>query len=118
MAGKPGRSGGTRVGAGRKPGTRNKRTRVIVEAVEKEELVDCVLLLARWANDVTKDDHFRASCAAKAAEFLRPKPARLPDRLPLPHEVSDEMLQDFERRLAEDQLRNPQRYGLPLSKPR
>jgi hypothetical protein len=82
--------GGRREGAGRPRGARNKRTRDTVER----------------------------ACAGKAAEFLHPKPSRLPERLPLPHEIPTWMLEDFDRRLKEDQEKNPWRYGLPVPKPK
>ena len=120
MAGVKGRSGGRRQGAGRKPGVKNRRTRELIERVDREteeaELTDVVVLLTRWANDPTKDDHFRAACAGKAAEFTHPKPSRLPERLPLPHEIPGWMLDDFEKRLKEDQAQHPERYGLSRPK--
>jgi hypothetical protein len=107
--------GGRREGAGRPRGAKNKRTREAVErvaaATAERELEDVVVLLTRWANDPTKDDHFRAGCAAKAAEFTHSKPSRLPERLPLPHEIPQWMLDDFDKRLKEDQAQNPERYG-------
>jgi hypothetical protein len=114
--------GGRRERAGRPPGSRNKRTRETVErvatAAAADELEDVVVLLTKWANDPAKDDHFRAACAGKAAEFTHSKPSRLPERLPLPHEIPEWMLEDFEKRLKEDQARNPARYGLPRPKPK
>ena len=63
-------SGGRREGAGRPRGSKNKRTRETIErvaaAAADRELEDVVVLLTRWANDSTKDDHFRAACAGKA----------------------------------------------------
>jgi hypothetical protein len=115
-------SGGRREGAGRPRGSKNKRTRETIErvaaAAADRELEDVVVLLTRWANDSTKDDHFRAACAGKAAEFTHSKPARLPERLPLPHEIPLWMLDDFEKRLKEDQALHPERYGLPWPKPK
>jgi hypothetical protein len=122
MAGMKGRGGGPRPGSGRKPGSKNRRTRELIERVEREteegELTDVVVLLTRWANDPTKDDNFRAACAGKAAEFTHSKPSRLPERLPLPHEVPTWMLDDFEKRLKEDQAQHPDRYGLPRTRPK
>jgi hypothetical protein len=77
-----------------------------------------VVLLTKWANDPAKDDHFRAACAGKAAEFTHSRPSRLPERLPLPHEIPEWMIEDFEKRLKEDQARHPERYGLPRPKPK
>jgi hypothetical protein len=39
------------------------------------------------------------------------KPSRLPERLPLPHEIPQWMLDDFDKRLKEDQAQHPERYG-------
>src|SRR6516162_6930585 len=113
--------GGRREGAGRKPGSKNRRTRELFERIDAEaeegEFEDVVVLLVRWANDPTQDVAFRAACAGKAAEFLHPKPSRLPERLPLPHEIPDALLQDWSRRLKEDEEKNPWRYGPPRTSP-
>jgi len=93
--------GGRREGAGRPRGSRNKRSRSLIARVEAEQLEDVVVLLTRWANDETQPLPFRAACAGKAAEFTHSKPARLPERLPLPHEIPQWMLEDF-RSTAED----------------
>jgi hypothetical protein len=126
MAGRKGMRGvglgGRRAGAGRKPGAKNKRTRETVErvavAAARDQLEDVVVLLTRWANDATKDDHFRAACAGKAAEFTHSKPSRLPERLPLPHEIPKWMLEDYKQRLEQDQREYPDRYGRTRPKPR
>jgi hypothetical protein len=57
--------GGRREGAGRKPGSKNRRSRKLVERIETEaeegELEDVVVLLVRWANDPIQDVAFRAA---------------------------------------------------------
>jgi hypothetical protein len=114
--------GGRREGAGRPPGARNRRTRDTVErvaaAAAARKLEDPIVLLIHWANDPTQDVTFRAACAGKAAEFTHSKPSRLPERLPLPHEIPTWMLDDFEKRLKEDQAQHPDRYGLPRTRPK
>ena len=67
----------------------------------------------------TLPDLFRSqACAGKAAEFTHSKPSRLPERLPLPHEIPKWMLEDYEQRLEQDQREHPERYGRPRPKPR
>jgi hypothetical protein len=119
MAGVKGRSGsgGRRSGAGRPAGSKNKRTRQLLERVEHEELTDVVVLLTRWANDENEPKPFRAGCAGKAAEFTHAKPARGLDRIPLLREMTDWQLEDWERRLAEDMARDPDYYDLPRPRP-
>jgi len=67
-------NGGRRPGAGRKKGTKNRRT------VELEHLLaerfpgyDPVVAMAEMANDDSLDDSLRASCHKEVAKYCRPQ---------------------------------------------
>lgn len=67
--------GGKRDGAGRPRGSLGKRTAALLDKISAEigNDFDPVVVLAKFAADVTLSPEFRADCAAKAAPYVHSK---------------------------------------------
>ena len=65
-------NGGPRPGAGRKPGSRNKKTRVFAEQLAASGLTPLEYLLAVMRNP-DEDPALRIACAKAAAPFMHPR---------------------------------------------
>jgi hypothetical protein len=95
--GKRGQHGGRRAGAGRKKGSRNKRSLPLIEQATQAELELPLPRLLRRMNDPTVDERHRDAIAAICAPycharfFPRPAEAAAPD----PDMMSDEELAAF-----------------------
>jgi hypothetical protein len=72
----PGKNGGKRPGAGRKPGVRNKKTAEVIQAVEETGETPLQYML-RVMRDREADENRRDSMAASAAPYVHPKLANL-----------------------------------------
>lgn len=64
--------GGKRPGAGRPKGSRNKRTKLLMRALEEAEC-DPALILAKFATDESQEPEFRRRCAADLMPYAYPR---------------------------------------------
>jgi len=124
-----GRSGGARLGAGRKLGGKNRTTTALRLAVERErlkvELAGEIVaekaarvqeLPSRFLVRVMADESLplplRIAAAAKAATFIEPRPdPGMSTRIPLPRTWTETQLEDFWARLEADRQAHPELYG-------
>ena len=109
--------GGARRGAGRKPGSHNPHTRLMLAELDRHRdlAVEDVLpsvFLKRVMLDEAAPLPARIMCAARVIPFVERRPAAAePGEIPLMRFWSDEMLDAYEKRLREDMLLAPGFYG-------
>jgi hypothetical protein len=109
--------GGARRGAGRKRGTRDPHTRVMLAELDRyrdpavADLLPSVFL-KRVMCDEAAPLPARIMCAAKVIPFIERKaPAEMPGEIPLMRLWTDAQFDDYRRRLVEDMLIAPGYYG-------
>lgn len=111
MPGAKGRSGGCRDGSGRPPGSQNKATLVLLSEIAKRGWQLPSEFMLSVMNDPEAPLIARIMCAKGAAPYLERKlTPPMPGAIPLFREWTNEQLDDFDRRVAEDMQKYPQYY--------
>jgi hypothetical protein len=109
--------GGARRGAGRKRGTRDPHTRVMLAELDRyrDPGVPNILpsrFLLRVMGDEAAPLPARIMCASKVIQFVeRRPPPELPDQIPIMRLWTDEQFDDYTDRLKQDMLQFPGYYG-------
>jgi hypothetical protein len=104
--------GGRRPGAGRKPGSRNKNTVIMLAEIENRGEQLPSQFMRSIMNDPEAPLIARIMCARGSIAYIERRPApALPNEIPVFREWTDEQFDDFERRTREDMRRDPHYYG-------